>query len=311
MFFDHDKGKSHASGKLLFNCRVIPNRGSWLDFEFDVKDFLYFRIDRKKKIFVSTLLQALGYSKSDIVNEFYEKEIFSYEPNLKKWKTKFDPENYKAKNFSEEVIDAKNNKVLVKVGEQINFLTAKKLQNEGLKEILVSNEALYGKFLHENITIGEDEFKIGTEINETIIQKILENNIKIINVSKTNSISKGPYLLQTILNDKNENKNDAITEIYKILRPGEPPTIEIATQIFNNLFLVLTDMICRRWKVKMNSRLDLNCSDKITILRNDDILAIIKKMLDLRDGKDEVDDIDHLGNRRVRSVGELVENQAE
>ncbi len=311
VFFDHDKGKSHASGKLLFNCRVIPNRGSWLDFEFDVKDFLYFRIDRKKKIFVSTLLQALGFSKSDIVNEFYEKETFSYDENLKKWKTKFDPENYKAKNFSEEIIDAKNNKILVKIGEQINFLTAKKLQNDGLKEILVSNEALYGKFLHEDLVVGEDTFKIGTELNDTIIQKLLEENIKIINVSKTNSISKGPYLLHTILNDKNENKNDAITEIYKILRPGEPPTIEIATQIFNNLFFSsdrydLSDV----GRVKMNSRLDLNCSDKITILRNDDILAIIKKMLDLRDGKDEVDDIDHLGNRRVRSVGELVENQA-
>ncbi len=311
VFFDHDKGKSHASGKLLFNCRVIPNRGSWLDFEFDVKDFLYFRIDRKKKIFISTLLQALGYSKSDIVNEFYEKETFYYDVTSKKWKTKFDPENYKAKNFSEEIIDAKTNKVLLKVGEQINFLSAKKLQNDGLKEILISNESLYGKYLHEDITIGEDTFKIGTEINETILQKILEAKINLINTSKTNSISKGPYLLQTILNDKNENKNDAITEIYKILRPGEPPTIEIATQIFNNLFFSsdrydLSDV----GRVKMNSRLNINCSDKITILRNDDILAIIKKMLDLRDGKDEVDDIDHLGNRRVRSVGELVENQA-
>ena len=124
---------------------------------------MYFRIDRKKKIFVSTLLQALGFTKSDIVNEFYEKETFSYDENLKKWKAKFDPENYKAKNFSEEIIDAKNNKVLIKVGEQINFLVAKKLQNEGLKEILVSNESLYGKFMHESITIGEDKFGIGTE----------------------------------------------------------------------------------------------------------------------------------------------------
>ncbi len=311
VFFDHDKGKSHASGKLLFNCRVIPNRGSWLDFEFDVKDYLYFRIDRKKKIFVSTLLQALGYSKSDIVNEFYEKETYTFDQNTKKWKTKFDPENYKSKNFSEEIIDAKTNKTLIKIGDQINFLKAKKLENEGLKEILVSNEFLYGKFLHNDLVIGEDTFKIGTEINETIINKILDSDLKTINFSKTNSISKGPYLLQTILNDKNENKNDAITEIYKILRPGEPPTIEIATQIFNNLFFSsdrydLSDV----GRVKMNSRLELSCSDKITILRNDDILAIIKKMLDLRDGKDEVDDIDHLGNRRVRSVGELVENQA-
>ncbi len=311
VFFDHDKGKSHASGKLLFNCRVIPNRGSWLDFEFDVKDLLYFRIDRKKKILVSTLLQALGFSKNDIVDEFYKKETLVYDRNLNKWKTKFDPDNYKAKNFSEEVIDAKKNKVVVKLGEKINFLTAKKLSNDGLKEIFVSNESLNGKFLHRDIIIGEDTFKIGTELNETIIEKIIEADIKTLEISKTNSITKGPYLLLSIFNDKNETKNDAITEIYKVLRPGEPPTIEIATQIFNNLFFSsdrydLSDV----GRVKMNSRLELTCSDKITILRNDDILSIIQKMLDLRDGKDEVDDIDHLGNRRVRSVGELVENQA-
>ncbi len=311
VFFDHDKGKSHASGKLLFNCRVIPNRGSWLDFEFDVKDLLYFRIDRKKKILVSTLLQALGYSKNDIVDEFYQKETLSFDKNLNKWRTKFDPENYKAKNFSEEVIDAKSNKVVVKAGEKINFLTAMKLSKEGLKEIFVSNESLNGKFLHREIKINEDIFKIGSELNDTIIEKIIESGVKSIEVSKTNSINKGPYLLLSIFNDKNDNKNDAITEIYKVLRPGEPPTIEIANQIFNNLFFSsdrydLSDV----GRVKMNSRLNQTCSDKITILRNDDILAIIQKMLDLRDGKDEVDDIDHLGNRRVRSVGELVENQA-
>ena len=311
VFFDHDKGKSHASGKLLFNCRVIPNRGSWLDFEYDVKDLLYFRIDRKKKILVSTLLLALGYSKEDIVNEFYEKEQYAFDEKLKKWKTKFNPENYKSKNFSEEIIDAKTQKIVVKAGEKINYLTAKKLFNDGLKEIFVSTESLFGKFLHKNITIGEEEIKIGTELNETLIQKILEANINSIVISSTNSINKGPYLLQTVFNDKNNNKVEAITEIYKVLRPGEPPTAEIATQIFNNLFFSsdrydLSDV----GRVKMNSRLNLECSDKITILRNDDILAIIKNMLNLRDGKDEVDDIDHLANRRVRSVGELVENQA-
>ena len=313
VFFDHDKGKSHASGKLLFNCRVIPNRGSWLDFEFDVKDLLYFRIDRKKKILVTTLLLALGYSRSDIVNEFYEKENYSYDEKNKKWKTKFDPENYKSKNFSEEVIDVKTNKVVIKNGEKINFLNAKKLQNDGLKDIFVAKESLIGKFLHKKISIeGLDEkFDIGTELNETIIEKLLENNIYNLEISKTNPINKGPYLLITLLNDKNENKNDAINDIYKVLRPGEPPTIEIASQIFNNLFFSsdrydLSDV----GRVKMNSRLDLDCSDKITILRNEDIISIIKKMLELRDGKDEIDDIDHLGNRRIRSVGELVENQS-
>ena len=314
VFFDHDKGKTHASGKLLFNCRVIPNRGSWLDFEYDVKDFLYFKIDRKKKILASTLLLALGFTKTEIANEFYQKEKFSYDTKTFKWKTKFDPENYKSKNFSEEVVDAKTGKVVIGLGEKINFLNAKKLFNEGLKDILVSKDSLYGKFLHTEIKFGSDEndiFKIGTEINETVVDKILEAKIYSIDISKTNSINKGPYLLNTILNDKNNTKDEAITEIYKMLRPGEPPTIEIAAQIFNNLFFSsdrydLSDV----GRVKMNSRLNLECSDKITILRNDDIIAIIHKMLDLRDGKDEVDDIDHLGNRRVRSVGELVENQA-
>jgi len=314
VFFDHDKGKTHASGKLLFNCRVIPNRGSWLDFEYDVKDLLYFKIDRKKKILASTLLLALGFSKSEIVNEFYESEKFFYDPKTEKWKTKFNPENYKAKNFSEEVIDAKTEKVVVKVGDKINYLNAKKLANDGLKDILVSNDSLFGKFLHKEVKVGDQEgdvFKIGTEVNETIIQKIIQSNIHTLDISITNSINKGPYLLLTILNDKNNTKDEAITEIYKMLRPGEPPTIEIATQIFNNLFFSsdrydLSDV----GRVKMNSRLNLECSDKITILRNDDIISIIHKMLDLRDGKDEVDDIDHLGNRRVRSVGELVENQA-
>ena len=311
VFFDHDKGKSHASGKLLFNCRVIPNRGSWLDFEYDVKDLLYFKIDRKKKLLATTLLMALGYAKNDIVNEFYENETFVYDSKLNKWKTKFNPENYKAKNYSEEIINAKSGKIIVKLGEKINFVTAKKLANEGLKEIYVANPSLYGKFIQKEIVIGDEVLSIGTELDETILSKIIEANIFTISVAITNSINKGPYLLQTIFNDKNQTKNDAITEIYKILRPGEPPTIDIANQIFQNLFFSserydLSDV----GRVKMNSRLNLECSDKITILRNDDILAIIQKMLDLRDGKDEVDDIDHLGNRRVRSVGELVENQA-
>ncbi|MDB4845799.1 DNA-directed RNA polymerase subunit beta [Candidatus Pelagibacter sp.] len=312
VFFDHDKGKSHASGKLLFNCRVIPNRGSWLDFEYDVKDFLYFRIDRKKKILASTLLMALGYSKSEIVNEFYQKETFTFNSESNKWKTKFNPENYKTKNFSEEVSDAKTGKIVIKLGDKINYLTAKKLSNDGLKDIFVTNESLFGKFLHKDVKINEEEiFKIGTELNDTILKTITDAKIPTIEISNTNSINKGPYLLTTIFNDKNENKSDAITEIYKVLRPGEPPTEEIAIQIFNNLFFSsdrydLSDV----GRVKMNSRLNLDCSDKITILRNDDILSIIHKMLDLRDGKDEVDDIDHLGNRRVRSVGELVENQA-
>ena len=311
VFFDHDKGKTHASGKLLFNCRIIPNRGSWLDFEYDVKDFLYFKIDRKKKLLISTLLMALGFSKQEIVDTFYDSEIYEYDKNLVKWKTKFNPENYKSKKFSEEIVDFKTKKTIVKLGAKLTFPEAKKLFDDGLKDILVSNESLYGKFLHKNIKIGEEILSIGTELNETLINQILENNITKIDISSTNQINKGPYLLQTILNDKNNSKAEALTDIYKILRPGEPPSVEIAEQIFQNLFFSsdrydLSDV----GRVKMNSRLGLKCSDKITILRNEDIIEIIRAMLDLRDGKNDVDDIDHLGNRRVRSVGELVENQA-
>ncbi|MDC0616284.1 DNA-directed RNA polymerase subunit beta [Candidatus Pelagibacter sp.] len=315
VFFDHDKGKSHASGKLLFNCRVIPNRGSWLDLEYDVKDFLYFKIDRKKKILASSLLIALGFTKPEIADEFYNKETYSLDTKTGKWKTKFNPENYKAKNFSEEVTNAKTGDIVIKLGDKINFLTAKKFATDGLEYILVSQETLYGKYLHRDVKVSDDAeegtFGIGTELNDTIIKQILEANINSIEVSITNSINKGPYLLSTLLSDKNSSKEDAINEIYKILRPGEPPTVEIATQIFNNLFFSSTRYdLSDVGRVKMNSRLNLECSDKITILRSDDIVAIVHKMLDLRDGKDEVDDIDHLGNRRVRSVGELVENQA-
>ena len=206
VFFDHDKGKTHASGKLLFNARVIPNRGSWLDFEYDVKDFFYFIIDRKKKIFVSTLLLALGFTKAEIVDEFYLSEQYSFDPKTEKWKTKFNPENYKAKNFSEEVINAKTGEVIIKLGDKINYLNAKKLANDGLKDILVSRESLYGKFLHRDIKVNDEEegtFAIGTELNDAVIQQILDANIHTLQISVTNSINKGPYLLTTILNDKN------------------------------------------------------------------------------------------------------------
>ena len=168
-----------------------------------------------------------------------KKELFTYDPKTDKWKTKFNPENYKSKNFSEEVVDAKTSKTVIKLGEKINYLNAKKLANDGLKDIFVTKESLIGKFLYNDIKLSDDEntvFKIGTEINETIIDKILESNIHSLEIAITNPINKGPYLLTTILNDKNNTKDEAITEIYKMLRPGEPPTIEIASQIFSNLF---------------------------------------------------------------------------
>ena len=314
VFFDHDKGKTHASGKLLFNCRVIPNRGSWLDFEYDVKDILYFRIDRKRKLPVTTLLYALGYKKEEILDLFYDFKTFNFDQKTKKWKTKFNPDDYKRPiKLRNDLIDSTNGKKVLKIGSKINFVIAKKIYDEGLKNILVSSDYFLDKYIKNNLSnplTDEIFLKTGSSISKENLDNILELNINTLTIADVDPINKGSYLLDTLNIEKNNSKEEAINDIYKVLRPGEPPSFEVANEIFNKLFFTserydLSDV----GRVKINSKLHLQCSDTITILRNEDIVAIIKHMLDLRDGKGEVDDIDHLGNRRVRSVGELVENQ--
>ena len=314
VFFDHDKGKTHASGKLLFNCRVIPNRGSWLDFEYDVKDILYFRIDRKRKLPVTTLLYALGYKKTEILDLFYDFKTFNFDQKTKKWKTKFNPDDYKRPiKLRNDLINATNWTKLLKIGSKINFVIAKKIYDEGLKNILVSSDYFLDKYIKNNLSnpLTDELFlKAGSSISKENLDNILEQNINTLTIADVDPINKGSYLLDTLNIEKNNSKEEAINDIYKVLRPGEPPSFEVANEIFNKLFFTserydLSDV----GRVKINSKLHLQCSDTITILRNEDIVAIIKHMLDLRDGKGEVDDIDHLGNRRVRSVGELVENQ--
>ena len=314
VFFDHDKGKTHASGKLLFNCRVIPNRGSWLDFEYDVKDILYFRIDRKRKLPVTTLLYALGYKKEEILDLFYDFKTFNFDQKTKKWKTKFNPDDYKRPiKLRNDLIDSTNGKKVLKIGSKINFVIAKKIYDEGLKNILVSSDYFLDKYIKNNLSnplTDEIFLKTGSSISKENLDNILELNINTLTIADVDPINKGSYLIDTLNIDKNNSKEEAINDIYKVLRPGEPPSFEVANEIFNKLFFTsdrydLSDV----GRVKINSKLHLQCSDTITILRNEDIVAIIKHMLDLRDGKGEVDDIDHLGNRRVRSVGELVENQ--
>ena len=314
VFFDHDKGKTHASGKLLFNCRVIPNRGSWLDFEYDVKDILYFRIDRKRKLPVTTLLYALGYKKTEILDLFYDFKTFNFDQKTKKWKTKFNPDDYKRPiKLRNDLIDFTNGKKVLKIGSKINFVIAKKIYDEGLKNILVSSDYFLDKYIKNNLSnpVTDEIFlKTGSSISKENLDNILELNINTLTIADVDPINKGSYLLDTLNIEKNNSKEEAINDIYKVLRPGEPPSFEVANEIFNKLFFTserydLSDV----GRVKINSKLHLQCSDTITILRNEDIVAIIKHMLDLRDGKGEVDDIDHLGNRRVRSVGELVENQ--
>ena len=314
VFFDHDKGKTHASGKLLFNCRVIPNRGSWLDFEYDVKDILYFRIDRKRKLPITTLLYALGYKKKEILDLFYDFKTFNFDQKTKKWKTKFNPDDYKRPiKLRNDLINSTNGKKVLKIGSKINFVIAKKIYDEGLKNILVSSDYFLDKYIKNNLSnplTDEIFLKTGSSISKENLDNILELNINTLTIADVDPINKGSYLLDTLNIEKNNSKEEAINDIYKVLRPGEPPSFEVANEIFNKLFFTserydLSDV----GRVKINSKLHLQCSDTITILRNEDIVAIIKHMLDLRDGKGEVDDIDHLGNRRVRSVGELVENQ--
>jgi len=314
VFFDHDKGKTHASGKLLFNCRIIPNRGSWLDIEFDSKDLLYFRIDRKRKLPLTTLLYALGYKRNEILDLFYDSNKYIYNKNSQLWTTKFDPDQYKRPiKLNYDIVDAKTKKKFLKKGEKLNLLIAKSFFDKGLKEILVSNEFFIDKYLHKDIISPKDDKVLlvsGSKLKVEDIEKIISSNINNIHITNIDLINKGPYIVDTINSDKNSDKESAINDIYKVLRPGEPPTYDVAKEVFKNLFFNpdrydLSDV----GRVKLNAKLELTSSDKLTVLQSEDIIAVIAHMLDLRDGKGEVDDIDHLGNRRVRSVGELVENQ--
>ncbi len=313
VFFDHDKGKTHSSGKLLFNCRIIPGRGSWLDFEFDPKDILYFRIDRKKKLPITTILFALGFTKDKIINTFYNINEYSYDSEKKLWVTDFNPENYKRPiKLSHDLIDSKNNKKVLSKGEKLNFIISKKLYEKGLKSILISDDQIVGKYIANDIKDKNGEILLGAgfDISEDKLQQIINQGEKSLNIVNIDPINKGPYLLETLKIEKNLDKTTALNEIYKVLRPGEAPSLEIAEEIFTNLYFKKDRYdLSEVGRVKLNSKLNLKTNNKKTILNSEDIVAIIKFMLDLRDGKGEVDDIDHLGNRRVRSVGELVENQ--
>ena len=313
VFFDHDKGKTHSSGKLLFNCRIIPGRGSWLDFEFDPKDIFYFRIDRKKKLPISSMLYALGLSRDEIINTFYSLDLYTYDKTSKLWSTKFIPENYKRPiKITFDLIDSKTKKKFLNKGERLNLVIANKLKEKGLQNILISNAEIVGKYIASELKEknGEAIIKSGFDITEEILERILAEEIHTIKLANVDPINKGPYLLETLKIDKNLNKTEALSDIYKVLRPGEAPTIEIAEEIFKNLYFNKDRYdLSEVGRVKLNSKLNLTTDIKDTVLKKEDIIAIIKFMLDLRDGKGEVDDIDHLGNRRVRSVGELVENQ--
>ena len=311
VFFDHDKGKSHSSGKLLFAARIIPYRGSWLDIEFDAKDIVYARIDRRRKIPVTSILMALGMDGQEILSTFYNTVTFKRAKDG--WRIPYSAERYKGMKLLADLVDADTGEVVAQAGKKLTARAAKQLVEKGLKEIKATEDDLYGSYLAEDIVnyeTGEIYLEAGDEIDEKTLQVLLDQNVDEINVLDIDHVNIGAYIRNTLAADKNQSRQDALFDIYRVMRPGEPPTLETAEAMFNSLFFDPERYdLSAVGRVKMNMRLDLDCPDTIRILRKEDILAVVKTLVELRDGRGEIDDIDNLGNRRVRAVGELMENQ--
>lgn len=310
VFFYHDDGKAHSSGKFLYSARVIPYRGSWLDFEFDAKDIVYFRIDRKRKLYVTTLLRAIGMSSDEILRFYYN--IASYKAKGDSWITEFNPEIVASHKLSYDLIDADSGKILLKSGQKINTRLAKKFSNSGVKNILVSNEYFIGHCLAEDLIDTKNDriiARTGEVITSEVFSSIIElqiTNIALLAINPNSS----PYIRNTLFVDKNQDQASALMDIFRVLRPGEPVTIEAGHSLFYSLFFDSEKYdLSEVGRIKMNARLGLKIPEDNTVLCHDDVKHIIKLLVNLRDSKGTVDDIDHLGNRRVRSVGELIENQ--
>ncbi|MEO1793822.1 MAG: DNA-directed RNA polymerase subunit beta, partial [Pseudomonadota bacterium] len=311
VFFDHDRGKTHASGKLLFAARIIPYRGSWLDFEFDAKDVVHCRIDRRRKIPVTTMLYALGLNDEQTLATFYDS--YTLKDSRRGWRMPFVKEKWRGTAPTSDLINAKTGEVVAKAGEKIIARRARDLEAEGLTEILVAPEELSGRYLAMDI-VDMDTGKIfgeaGDELTEELLATLKEQGVKEFPLLDIDHVTVGPWIRTTLKLDKNANREEALMDIYRVMRPGEPPTIEAAETLFHSLFFDPERYdLSAVGRVKMNMRLDLDAEDIVRTLRGEDILAVVKTLVDLRDQRGEIDDIDHLGNRRVRSVGELMENQ--
>ncbi|WP_371056813.1 MULTISPECIES: DNA-directed RNA polymerase subunit beta [unclassified Rhodosalinus] len=323
VFFDHDKGKTHSSGKLLFACRIIPYRGSWLDFEFDAKDIVYARIDRRRKLPVTTLLYALGMDQEAIMKAYYDTVSYTLRKG-EGWETKFFPERVRGTRPSHDLVDAATGEVIAEAGKKVTPRAVKQLIDEGkVTDLLVPFEQILGKFVAEDIIDEEtgaihveagDELTWETDKDGTVtggtLKTLLDAGITEIPVLDIDGVNVGPYIRNTMAMDKNMNRDTALMDIYRVMRPGEPPTVEAASALFDTLFFDAERYdLSAVGRVKMNMRLDLEKPDTQRTLDREDIVACVKALMELRDGKGEIDDIDHLGNRRVRSVGELMENQ--
>src|ERR1041385_4792799 len=311
VFFDHDKGKTHSSGKLLFAARVIPYRGSWLNIEFDAKDIVFARIDRRRKIPVTSLMFALGLDGEEILSTFYKKII--YKRAKEGWRVPFDANRFRGYSTINDLIDADSGKVVLEAGKKLTVRSARQLQEKGLKALRMSDEELVGNYLAEDLVnpkTGEIYAEAGEEITEKLLKGLNEQGYKELPLLDIDHVNVGAYIRNTLNADKNMTREDALFDIYRVMRPGEPPTLESAQNMFQSLFFDSERYdLSAVGRVKMNMRLDLDAPDTHRTLRKEDILAVIKTLVDLRDGKGDIDDIDHLGNRRVRSVGELMENQ--
>ena len=311
VFFDHDKGKTHASGKLLFAARVIPYRGSWLDFEFDAKDIVYVRIDRRRKLPATSFMYALGMDAEEILGTFYE--TIPFEKREGGWATPYRPERWRGVKPEYALVDGDTGEELAPAGQKISARNAKKFADNGVKSLLLPPESLVGRFIAKdmvNYETGEIYAEAGDELDVTQIAALGELGFSTIEVLDIDHVTVGAYVRNTLRIDKNQVREDALFDIYRVMRPGEPPTSEAAEAMFRGLFFDQERYdLSAVGRVKMNMRLELDCPDDVRVLRKEDVLEVLKVLVGLRDGRGEIDDIDNLGNRRVRSVGELLENQ--
>ena len=310
VFYDHDKGKTHSSGKLLYNARVIPYRGSWLDFEFDPKDAVFVRIDRRRKLPATIILRALEYSSEEILDIFFEKNHFFLKDG--EVSVELQPERMRGDVATFDIRDAKGN-VIVELGRRITARHVRMLDESGMKTLTVPNEYLLERVTARDIvdeSTGEVAFACNTVITEEVLEQLLALNVDSVETIYTNDLDHGPFIADTLRIDPTRNKLEALVEIYRMMRPGEPPTKEAAENLFNNLFFSNERYdLSAVGRMKFNRRLGREAIKGEGTLAREDIVDVLRTLIDIRDGKGSVDDIDHLGNRRVRSVGEMAENQ--
>jgi len=309
VFFDHDKGKTHSSGKLLFSARVIPYRGSWLDFEFDSKDGIFTRIDRRRKLPVTVLLRALGMTNEDILDTFFETSNVAL---LKEGaKLELVPERLRGESALFDIVDKKGN-VIVAYGKRITARHVKLINEAEIKSLQVPDDYLLGKIIAHNLVdkeSGEVLADANAEVTEELLAKLREAGIKKFDILYVNDLDHGPYISNTLSIDSSTNELEALVEIYRMMRPGEPPTKEAAQNLFKNLFFTEERYdLSSVGRMKFNRRVGREEITGPGVLDREDILAVLKVLIDIRNGNGTVDDIDHLGNRRVRSVGEMTEN---